>query len=747
MTPLNRASESTGQGGLTELFRTAVLTSVVLGITTLTAQAYVRILTSRGNPIRRTDQANIQFMIQEQVVAGLNNVDGEPWITADSDPRAALNAALDNWDRITQADLRFAAPVETTVGHILDDGNHVFIFEDTPEVRSMLGTALAITWSRFSLSGPIIDSDILFNPKVTVSGQHIPFSTTLEDGTFDLEGVATHEVGHALGANHTHVLAASMFPRTPPASRLQARITDDDIAFVTEVYPAPGAQDARGSISGTVTLSLGGPASGVLLTAVDPNRGVTVGTVSDFDDGTYEIGPLPPGGYRITAEAISGAIGPGDFPPADPAGFNTTVLSAFLGGASNPQNVQVLAGLDALADLSLDEGVSGLQIEFVGVAPPGARLTSMGKSAFPLVAGEVIDLALAGPGIDSTLSSSHLRLLAPGVTVRPGAVGVDPSVTIAGFPIVRATVDVDPRQGHDTGTLAIVKDGEVALFSGGLSIEGSDAPPPPPPTVPAIAPSGVVISNLLPTINAISPNSIISIFGSDFAPPGFVDRNATFDADGLVATNQSGVCVEIDGERAPMFHVQSNQVNAQTPTLDGAALVSAVVITNCDTPEEQRSAPETVQLTDRTPAFLLLEPILNPSDVNPVVASHADFSKVGDPATHPGTTPAEPGEFIILWGTGFGQTDPPLVAGQIPQNVLPNFGLADIPEPFSIAIGGVTFGRPGVFYAGISPQFAGLYQFVVPVPPSLPDGNHEVTAIVGGVSTPPGPFITVKSPP
>ena len=265
------------------------------------------------------------------------------------------------------------------------------------------------------------------------------------------------------------------------------------------------------------------------------------------------------------------------------------------------------------------------------------------------------------------------------------------------------------------------------------------------PGTPAIIlPSGVVISTLLPTINAISSNSIISIFGSDFFPEGIDADDAMLDAEGLVATNLSGVCVEIDGERAPMFHVQFNQVNAQAPTLAGTGSVSAVVITDCDMPEEQRSAPESVQLMDLTPAFFLLDPILNLGAANPLAASHADFSKVGDPETHPGTTPAAPGEFIILWGTGFGPTDPALLAGQIPKNVLPNFGLAEIPDPFSITIGGVTLERPAVLYAGISPEFAGLYQIVVPIPASLPDGNHDVIATVEGVSTPSGPYITVK---
>ena len=137
-------------------------------------------------------------------------------------------------------------------------------------------------------------------------------------------------------------------------------------------------------------------------------------------------------------------------------------------------------------------------------------------------------------------------------------------------------------------------------------------PPPPPPTAPAIAQTGVVIANLLPTINAISRDSIISIFGSDFAPSDFRNLDTQVDpATGLVATNQSGVCVEIDNQRAPVFHVLSNQINLQAPSLVGAGPVSVVVITNCDTPDEQRSAAEPVQLIDRTPAFFV-EPIVDP---------------------------------------------------------------------------------------------------------------------------------------
>ena len=109
-----------------------------------------------------------------------------------------------------------------------------------------------------------------------------------------------------------------------------------------------------------------------------------------------------------------------------------------------------------------------------------------------------------------------------------------------------------------------------------IEVDPVALPPPPPPVVLSM---GVVMGNLLPTINAISGESIISIFGRDFAPDGVDNRDTQLDpASGLITTNLSGVCVEIDGQRSPMFHVITeanpsdptvDQVNVQAPTLMG----------------------------------------------------------------------------------------------------------------------------------------------------------------------------------
>jgi hypothetical protein len=95
-------------------------------------------------------------------------------------------------------------PLETTgATHDSRDGQNVIVFRDTPEMRSVVGWALAVTLNMVQDDGRIIDSDMLFNPAYT-------YSTTLAPDTYDVQSLVTHELGHALGANHSTILAARL---------------------------------------------------------------------------------------------------------------------------------------------------------------------------------------------------------------------------------------------------------------------------------------------------------------------------------------------------------------------------------------------------------------------------------------------------------------------------------------------------------------------------------------------------------
>ena len=268
------------------------------------------------------------------------------------------------------------------------------------------------------------------------------------------------------------------------------------------------------------------------------------------------------------------------------------------------------------------------------------------------------------------------------------------------------------------------------------------------PTSLKIFSGGIVLATGTPVVNRIAPNAIITVFGEDFAPAGTQVVSPQLDDGGKIATKLANTCLEIDGDRAPLFAVFPTQINAQAPHLLQPTQATVEVIRGCGTQDEQRSPAETVAVAPLAPAFFNF--VSNPGGHNPIATLHGGGpGLVGESGLIPGVTftPAQPDEFVSFFGTGFGPTDPALESGQIPSQALPNSqGVADLTNEVTFTIGGIAVPPKDVFYAGAAPCCAGLLQFVVRVPPNAPDGNLGVVATVGGVSTPDGPFITVMQP-
>jgi hypothetical protein len=74
---------------------------------------------------------------------------------------------------------------------------------------------------------------------------------------FDIQGVGTHEYGHALGLGHTLVAGATMRPNIPAADVTTRSIEDDDIMGVQFLYgvASPGKPVVT-SVSGTTMLTI-----------------------------------------------------------------------------------------------------------------------------------------------------------------------------------------------------------------------------------------------------------------------------------------------------------------------------------------------------------------------------------------------------------------------------------------------------------------------------------------------------------
>ncbi len=208
---------------------------------------------------------------------------------------------------------------------------------------------------------------------------------------------------------------------------------------------------------------------------------------------------------------------------------------------------------------------------------------------------------------------------------------------------------------------------------------------------------------------AISTGSWVAIFGTNLAPAGDSRtwNAATEIVSGKLPVSLDGTSVTVNGKAAVVEFIQPSQVNIQPPDDTSLGPVQVVVTT-----AGGASNSFTVN-------YAKFAPGLFPGETSPyIVAQHGDNSYVTT------QSPAEPGEVIVLWGTGFGPANPAVPAGQVfsGANLLAN--------TVTVSIGG----QPAtVDFAGV--VGAGLVQINVHVPISINDGDAAVIATVGGAST------------
>jgi uncharacterized protein (TIGR03437 family) len=239
----------------------------------------------------------------------------------------------------------------------------------------------------------------------------------------------------------------------------------------------------------------------------------------------------------------------------------------------------------------------------------------------------------------------------------------------------------------------------------------------------ALQTTGAVV-NGASFLSGIAPNSWVTIQGVNLSQ--ITDTWDRYIVKGNLPTVLDGVSVSIGGELAYVYYVSPGQINALAPDVGTGQL--SVTVTN----PNGTTAPATVVLQAVAPAFFLWASKY-------AVATRRDFSWAVENGTFQDvtTTPAKPGDAIILWGTGFGPTDPAAPPGvQVPTDKT----YATL-NPVTVKVGGVA---AQVYGAALAPGFAGLYQVAIQVPLSVPDGDLPVVATVRGVQTPSSALITVR---
>ena len=233
---------------------------------------------------------------------------------------------------------------------------------------------------------------------------------------------------------------------------------------------------------------------------------------------------------------------------------------------------------------------------------------------------------------------------------------------------------------------------------------------------PIISQGGIV--PVYSTSTTVQAGSWVSIYGTKLAA-------STMVWNGDFPTSLGDVSVTVNGKPGYLWFVSPTQINLQLPddTATGSVIVVVTTLTG--------SFTSTVTLGAASPSLSLLDSkhvaaLTSNSDGSmDIVGPVGAFSYV--------TRPVAPGGSLILYGVGFGPTDPPVKAGAAVT------ASAVTVNPVTVTIGGVS---APVTYSGI--VGAGLYQINVTVPPGTPSGDQPVRASVSGLQTGPGTVVTIR---
>ncbi len=241
------------------------------------------------------------------------NTGSVPGVSADQF-RAAVDRAFQTWQAVPTSSVSFEFAGDTDAQPLDDDNMSTLGFLPRPDLDRVLASTNFLIDTR---TGQILESDIFFNSIYSWS-----VSDAGEEGFYDLQSIATHEIGHFQGLGHSalgetelrpgggrRLIAAGavMFPIAYASGSTVGRtLTADDIAGTSDIYPDGGFRETTGSIEGRVTLN-GKGVFGAHVVAYHMQTGALVGNFTLDDAGSFVIAGLQEGPQVLRVEPLDDA--------------------------------------------------------------------------------------------------------------------------------------------------------------------------------------------------------------------------------------------------------------------------------------------------------------------------------------------------------------------------------------------------------------------------------------------------------
>lgn len=283
--------------------RRATLTLIAAALLATPVSGYLQFGASiaGGSVAVRWKDLPVRYFVTESGVPGVSPFDLQN----------ALGRAFSSWESVPSSSIRFEVVGFTGANPLDEDGMTTVGFEDCPELERVLAATTVLLDED---TGAILEAGVFINSSFSWSVAH-----SGEAGKFDLELIALHEIGHLAGLGHSAIgetelrpgggrrvlaSAAVMFPIAfGPGITVGRTLRPDDIAGMSDLYPAGDFQSTTGTISGRVTRN-GAGILGAHIVAFDPATGTVVGNVSTDDQGRFSTAGLAPGLKIIRVEPL-----------------------------------------------------------------------------------------------------------------------------------------------------------------------------------------------------------------------------------------------------------------------------------------------------------------------------------------------------------------------------------------------------------------------------------------------------------
>jgi len=266
-----------------------------------------------------------------------------------------------------------------------------------------------------------------------------------------------------------------------------------------------------------------------------------------------------------------------------------------------------------------------------------------------------------------------------------------------------------PSAATTTGKIRIVAtlpNGATATAESGIfTITGASA-------VPQFTANNVTSAATGDIRGVLTGGALFTIFGQNLAPA---------EAKALafpLPTRLADTEVLVNGTAVPLLFVSIGQINFQAPNPLAPNTATIQVVNRAS-----GSASQTVNLTVVSSAPALFLYLDGAATWRVIVQNHATSGLV----TQSSPLSLALGQFIVLYGTGFGPTETMVTSGQ----PSPTVRLLNSNSTALIIDGNP---QPGgsVEYIGLAPGMAGVFQTNLELPANLPTGQHDGVLVVNG---------------